>query len=276
MSSARTPCLAHYGTTLAEAPIPDDELATAPLTGQVAETHRFLDLLGFEPLVTNLYPGLGRQWIRRRGRRGAPGYVEKDSFSSFTAVERPPTADGRPRVGDAIFRLPETDPSETLRRLVGEGVAHPYLGEAGTWFLGPDDQAYELAPVSDDPAENRVISIWTDPADVEHIARRYETLFAFEVLARDLPVGGGRAVAWVLRRGGPGPCTIRLLVPSDGSAPAPRWTDDIFREVGYPHFRLGAPSRAAVKEAAPEVFPDTGDVSYVLFEHAYLELVELT
>lgn len=272
---SRTPCLAHYGTTLAEAPIPDDELATAPLTGQVAETHRFLDLLGFEPLVTNLYPGLGRQWIRRRGRRGEPGYVEKDSFSSFTAVHRPPTDDGRPRVGDAVFRLPERDPSRMLARLVDEGLARPYLGVLDEWFLGPDEQAYELAPVSDDPAANRVISIWTDPATVERISGRYAELFGFAVVDRDAAVGDGRARAHVLRREDRGACTIRLLVPADGSAPAPRWTEDIFAEVGYPHFRLGAPSRSAVKAVAPEVFPDTGDVSYVLFEHAYLELVEL-
>ena len=52
-------------------------------------------------------------------------------------------------------------------------------------------------------------------------------------------------------------------------------TDDIFAQQGYPHFRLGAPDKSAALAAGEIVFPDTGDVSYLLIEGAYLELVEL-
>ena len=49
-----TPCLAHYGVTIAEAAVPDDELATAPPGGDAAAGLEFLTHLGFEPLHTNL------------------------------------------------------------------------------------------------------------------------------------------------------------------------------------------------------------------------------
>ena len=48
----------------------------------------------------------------------------------------------------------------------------------------------------------------------------------------------------------------------------------MFAQVGYPHFRLGTKDRKKVKARGKEVFADTGDVSFVLIEGAYLEVVE--
>jgi hypothetical protein len=264
-----TPCLAHYGTTLVEPPIADVDLATAPLTGQVADAHRLMDALGFSLLVRNLYPGLGRQWIFSRGRRGEPDYVEKDQFSSFAATARPVGATPW-RVGDTVFRLPETDPAATRAMLIGAGLATAVDGT--DWVRSVDGQTYELAQRSDDAAVNRTISVWTDPTRLDDIVTDLVDLFALYVQSQcDLDVA--RAV--VLTRVGPGPVTLRLLTPRDGGRLEPRWTDDIFVEQGYSHLRLGAPDRAAVKARFSEVFPDTGDVSYVLAHHMYLELVEL-
>jgi hypothetical protein len=275
-----TPCLAHYGTTLAEPTITNDELATAPLTGQVADAHRLMDALGFRLLMRNLYPGLGRQWIFARGERGEAGYVEKDQFSSFTARPRPTGGDQR-HVGDAIFRLPERDPSATRTMLLAEGLATAMPGDPG-WVRAVDGQVYELAPLTGNQMDDRVVSVWTDPDDIDAIATDLVQWFGFAPPTRASV--SDVATAAVLRRGGGGAATIRLLTPADGSSPMPRWRpnppevpagQDIFGEQGYSHLRLGAPDRAAVKARFPEVFPDTGDVSYVLVHHLYLELVEL-
>ena len=69
--------------------------------------------------------------------------------------------------------------------------------------------------------------------------------------------------------------TIGLLTPLAGGAIAPRWRDDIFQEVGYSHFRLGSPNKAAVLAKNREAYPPTGDVAYVMFNEAYLELVQV-
>jgi hypothetical protein len=69
--------------------------------------------------------------------------------------------------------------------------------------------------------------------------------------------------------------TIGLLTPLGGAPLAPRWRDDIFQELGYSHFRLGSPDKAAVIAQNPEAYPATGDVSYVLFRESYLELVQV-
>jgi hypothetical protein len=268
-----------------EAAIPPGEMRNAPLAGQVLRTQRFLELLGFRPKITNLYPGLGRQWITCRGELGDPDYVEKDSFSSFAARELPTEADGRPRSGDIVFRLPEPDPIATLHRLRAEDLVSPYLDSPGSFVVGPDLAIYELARATADHAENRTISIWTSHADVAQVAADYETWFACTTLAKDAPVEGlPCARATVLRRDGEGAVTIRLLTLADGRDVAPRIvgpdadTDpgrDIFTQAGYGHFRLGARDRDAVRAVSRKVFDDTGDVAYALFHHAYLELVEL-
>ena len=273
--ATRTPCLAHYGATLAETPIPDAELHSTRPVGDAAAALEFLAFLGFEPLVENRYPNLGRQWILGRGDRSDPTYLERDVFTSFTAGAVAAAGGDQPAVGDTIVRLPLADPAATVAELADRGSVTPY-GPETAWFRGPDGMVYEPAAADPDPGVNRMISIWTDPADVDRISADYQTLFAMEEVAVDEPVGTATR-ATILRRHGHGPITLRLLTPAPGSGRtvAPRASDDIFAQVGYAHFRLGAPDREAVRAAGTEVFPDTGDVSYVLFHHAYLEVVEL-
>ena len=55
---------------------------------------------------------------------------------------------------------------------------------------------------------------------------------------------------------------------------AERWTDDIFKEAGYSHFRLGALDKPVTEAATRQAFPAGGDVSFVYFEDSYLELVQ--
>ena len=273
-----TPCLAHYGVTVAEPPVPDDELSTAAPGGAAGDGLAFLRWLGFEPLHTNLYAGVGRQWILRRGERGDAGYLERDLFTSFRAgvpwggLER--AGGPTPRVGDSVFRLPVTDPAATLAGLRERGWAAPYLGVDGPLFVGPDAAVYELAPITGDDAVDRTISLWTDPATLDRAVASWHDLFGLELAAKG-EAFHGVAEATVLRRVGDGAVTLQLLTPLAGAALAPRITDDIFAQEGYPHFRLGAPDKPRALAAGEVVFPDTGDVSYVLVEGAYLELVAL-
>ena len=65
------------------------------------------------------------------------------------------------------------------------------------------------------------------------------------------------------------------LLHRPSEALAPRWSNDIFKEAGYAHFRLGAPDKAVAQAAAKEAFPAAGDVSFVYFEDSYLELVQI-
>jgi hypothetical protein len=265
-----TACLAHYGTTLVEEPIADDALADAPLTGQVAEAHRLMGALGFTLLSRNLYPRLGRQWIFSRGDRSDADYVEKDQFSSFAARSRP-LGTSRWHIGDTVFRLPEVDTEASRAKLIDAGLATTIDGT--DWLRAADGQVYELAERSSDAAVNRTISVWTDPAEIDAVVADLCDLFALSVqLAGEV---NDLADAVVLTRSGVGPVTIRLMTPRHGIQLAPRWSNDIFVEQGYSHLRLGAPDRVAVKARFAEVFPDTGDVSYVLVHHLYLELVEL-
>jgi hypothetical protein len=269
-----TPCLAHYGATVAEPLVPDDELALRPPGGRAAEGIAFLRHLGFELIVENLYPHVGRQWIFRRGTVGSPGYVERDLFTSFRAGEIAPAGIDPPRVGDTVFRLPVSDPDAVFDDLVHHGWAGAYLAGTGPVFMGPDAAVYELATVTGDPVLDRVVSLWTDPVHLDRSIGTWTTVFGFEV------VGSGRdfhgvAVATELRRAGQGAMTLQLLTPLDGAGLADRVTDDIFLQEGYPHFRLGAPDKSVALTAGHTVFPDTGDVSYVLVEGAYLELVQL-
>ena len=274
MSDERTPCLAHYGVTVAEPAVADDELQSAAPGGKAADGLAFLQFLGFEPLYTNLYAGIGRQWILRRGERGDDGYVERDLFTSFRAGTVEAAGISPARVGDAVFRLTVTDPAATLEELTERGWAEPYLGVLGPLFRGPDEAVYELAPISGDEAADRTVSLWTDPSTIDDAIATWSHVFGFEVVDKDADFHGvARAV--VLRRDGDGAITLQLLVPADGGPLAERVTDDIFAQAGYPHFRLGASDKPAALAVGETVFPDTGDVSYVLVEGAYLELVEL-
>lgn len=268
-----TPCLAHYGVTVAEPPVADDALATAPPGGGAADGLAFLRHLGFEPLHENLYAGIGRQWILRRGQRGDAGYLERDLFTSFRAGGVARAGGPTPAVGDIVFRLPVADVAATMAGLRERGWARPYLG-ADALFVAPDAAVYELAPITGDDATDRTISLWTDPSTVERAAATWHDLFGLELVAKGEPFHGV-AEATVLRRTGAGAVTLQLLTPVGGLPLAPRVTDDIFAQEGYPHFRLGAPDKARALAAGEVVFPDTGDVSYVLIEGAYLELVSL-
>ncbi len=278
MSDERTPCLAHYGVTVAEPPVADDDLRSAPPGGNAADGLEFLRFLGFEPLHTNLYAGIGRQWILRRGRPGEPGYVERDLFTSFRAGDVEPAGISPARAGDAVFRLTVDDPQATLAELTARGWATPYppgpTPTTGPLFRGPDEAVYELAPISGDEAADRTVSLWTDPDGVDDAVATWCHVFGFEVVDKAADFHG-IADAVVLRRTGRAPITLQLLTPRDGAALEPRVTDDIFAQAGYPHFRLGAPDKPAALAVGETVFPDTGDVSYVLVQGAYLELVEL-
>ena len=53
-----------------------------------------------------------------------------------------------------------------------------------------------------------------------------------------------------------------------------RWTDDIFKEAGYSHFRLGALNKQGTETETRQAFPAAGDVAFVYFEDSYLELVQ--
>jgi hypothetical protein len=267
-----TPCLAHYGVTVSEPAVADAELGSAAPGGDAAAGLAFLRSLGFEPLHTNLYPGVGRQWILRRGHVGDAGYLERDLFTSFRAdAER--AGDDVPRAGDAIFRLPVADPAATLADLRRRGWATTYLG-SDALFRGPDAALYELAPITGDQADDRTVSLWTDSDVLDEAVGSWTALFGFV----DQGAAGFHdvATARVLRRAGDGAITLNLLTPAGGGALAPRITDDIFAQQGYPHFRLGTPDKAAALAAGEVVFPDTGDVSYLLINGAYVELVQLT
>ncbi len=271
MTDTRTPCLAHYGVTVAEPHVPDDQLATAAPGGMAADGLAFLRYLGFEPLYENLYANVGRQWILRRGQRGDAGYMERDLFTSFRAGEVARAGGATPAVGDIVFRLPVADVDATKHGLRERGWAQPYLG-AEALFVAPDAAVYELAPITGDDAVDRTISLWTDPATVDRAVATWHDLFGLELVAKGESFHGV-ADATVLRRVGDGALTLQLLTPVRGAPLAPRVTDDIFAQEGYPHFRLGSSDKARALAAGEVVFPDTGDVSYVLIEGAYLELV---
>ncbi|KAI9006315.1 hypothetical protein DFJ74DRAFT_690267 [Hyaloraphidium curvatum] len=268
-----TPCLAHYGATITEPRVPDDQLGTAPPAGAAAASLAFLAALGFEVRDTNLYPGLGRQWILRRGRPGQRGYLERDVFSSFGADPkiRPAGQTGAPAAGDAVFRLPVDDPEGTMRMLREKGWAEPYMN-CDKLFRGPDGMVYEIAPLTGNALTDRTVSIWTDPSALDANADAWQSLFGFRTVSTGSSFYG-IAHAHILRRNEPTPVTLQLLTPAKGEL-LPRASEDIFAQCGYPHFRLGARSKALVKKRGKEVFPDTADVSYVLVGGAYLEVVE--
>jgi len=255
-----TPPIAHFGTTIA--------------SREALEcTDRFLELFGMERLFTNDYgEAMGLQWIYRRGGQSDVDYLEKDSFFSPSSSLAPPL--DAPRVAETVFRLPHREPDAVWAAWCREGLVEAIRGDGPTrLFVGPDAQTYELTATSDDPVENHRIWVWTDPAELEGIEADFSA--CFDLVAKERAVdfhGLGEAV--VLVRGEPA-VSIGLVTPFAGAAIAPRWTDDVFAQVGYSHFRLGAPDRSVVARVGREAYPDTGDVSYVHFHHTYLELVEV-
>jgi hypothetical protein len=283
-----TPAIPHFGTTLyEEAPDPDitpEQQAAIPFTGQLARTDRFLTVLGMECYIRNMYgPNVGRQFIYRRGKLGDLDYFEKDSFTSYSAAEAPPS--DRPRVGDVIFRVVHRDVREVYRQLLAEELVRPvgpegeearFLAgeERGILVIGPDEQRYELAEVGDTFIENHAIFIWTDPARLVDTVRSYAVEMDLVDRVREKLDFHGLGEVTLLTRIA-NPITIGLLTPYPGETIAPRWTDDIFAQVGYSHFRLGSPRKDFVRAHHREVFPETGDVAYVMFNEAYLELIDL-
>jgi hypothetical protein len=283
-----TPAIPHFGTTLYEvAPDPSitpAEQAEIPFEGQLLRTHRWLELLGMELYIRNMYgPNVGRQYIYRRGRLGDLDYFEKDSFTSYSARFAPPAP--RPRIGDTIFRVVHYQCRDVYRQALREDLIRPIgpdgeeqrflSGEAPAILIkGPDDQAYELCEVSNRLVDNHAIFIWIDPAKYADVVRGYAV--EFDIVDR---VGAkqdfhGIGEVTLLTRI-ENPVTIGILTPYAGETVLPRWTDDVFAQVGYSHFRLGSPRKAYVRAHHREMFPDTGDVSYVMFHDAYLELIDL-
>lgn len=276
-----TPSIAHYGTTLIERPGPDDvPQAEHPMTGDLEKTDRFLKLLGLEILITNMYPGIGRQYIYARGRHGDADYVEKDTFTSYVAVERP--ASDKPRVGDTIFRITHADSIALYKQFCAEGLVTCLStksqeltfqsGDANCiLIMGPDKQRYELCATKDTVADNHVVYVWTDPSELEEAKADFTKEFAMQL--EGIEDFHGLGTAHLLRREDPG-IIIGLLVPETADGILPRWTDDIFKEAGYSHFRLGSPNKAHTLTKTREAFPPGGDVDFVYYRDSYLELVQ--
>ena len=274
-----TPAIAHFGTTIIEAaPADDCDQRDVPITGELADMLQFLSVLGFEPQMDNMYPGMGRQYIWSRGQPEDVDYLEQDNFTSYAATDRPAT-DG-PRVGDTIFRLPHKDPRGAFELLNRQQLVEVVQPEAlAGWQAGatdyllvraPNRQLYELGPSQPATAENHVIYVWTADDDLIQTAHAYQQHFGLEDAGDQAFHGLGRAR--LLRRAQPG-VTIGLLY--DSATPlAERWTDDIFVEAGYSHFRIGALDKAATQAAVREAFPGASDVAFVYFADSYLELVQ--
>lgn len=277
-----SPAIAHYGTTIIETPAPAGvDQRVIPHTGALAGTLRLLELYGFEPLIENMYDGVGRQYIRRRGNISDPDYIEFDAFTSYRAVQRPATATAR--VGDTIFRLTHRHPTEVYRQAAAEGLLSPanrsanaeaFLHGESLWLLvrGPNGQQFELGPTQSTRRDNNVVHIWTASAALDQTAREFCTQFGM-LEAESVPFHDIGCVKY-LRRERPG-MTIGLLTALPGEQVAPRWSDDIFLEAGYSHYRMGSPDKQKTLAASREAFPDGGDVSFVYFRDSYLELVQV-
>ena len=274
--------IAHFGTTLCEAfPAENVDQATVPIEGELARTLRFLSILGLEPNVRNLYPGVGRQYIWSRGVPAEPDYLEVDTFTSYRAIERPPCAG--PRIGDTVFRVTHANPQQVYAAWAAEGLAEAVADqravqqfEAGhapsVLVRGPQRQLFELGATTLDRAANHAVYIWTNPARLHDVATAYQREFDL-VSAGDM-LFHGIANARLLRRARPG-ITIGLLTPLEGQTVHPRWSEDIFLEAGYSHFRLASFDKKRTRALTREACPDGGDVSFVYFEDSYLELVQV-
>jgi hypothetical protein len=277
-----TPTIAHYGTTLMEAMPPQGTAyADHPKQGDLANTLEFLEMFGFKPLIENMYEGLGRQYIWSRGNQDDADYIEKDTFTSFTSVERPAT--DMPRIGDTFFRMTHADPVGIYSTLKDKGLAE-HIGNpdqeaaflAGETdrviYLGPDGQRYELCATLATSAANHTVYICTDPAELDATQADFESEFGLAQAGTEDFYG--YATAHLLRREDPG-ITIALITPTGDTALEPRWTDDIFKEAGYSHYRMGSPDMAHTESVTRQAFPKGGDVAFVYFRESYLELVQL-
>lgn len=277
-----SPSIAHYGTTLIEAEPPKGmALHEAPKSGDLAKALRFYEILQFEPLIENMYDGIGRQYILGRGKPTDVDYVEVDNFTSFRAVNRPvPNA---PHVGDTYFRLTHDDPHEIYKTLksedlltsmvTGEQEAAFLAGtQAWTLFRSAQGQVFEFGATQATRAANHGVYVWTDPTKVGDIAADFCAEFGLE--NQGTVDFHGQADARCLQRAAPG-ITINLLTPKPGNSVKPRWSTDIFLEAGYSHFRLGSPDKAHTRTRSTEAFPDGGDVSFVYYHDSYLELVQI-
>ena len=277
-----SPAIAHYGTTIIETPAPAGvDQRSIPHTGALAGTLRLLELYGFEPLIENMYDGVGRQYIRRRGQITDPDYIEFDAFTSYRAVERPST--DTPRIGDTIFRLTHQRPVDLYRQAAALGLLNPanrsadanaFLHGDSPWLLarGPNGQLFELGATQATRRDNNVVYVWTASDVLEQTASDFCTQFGMEDAGADLFHDVGRVMR--LQRQRPG-MTIGLLTPLSGEQVAPRWSDDIFVEAGYSHYRMGSPDKRRTLAASRQAFPDGGDVSFVYFRDSYLELVQV-
>jgi hypothetical protein len=277
-----SPSIAHFGTTVMEPPPPPGvSQQEAPQQGPLGRTLEFFRLMGLRPLLENMYEGIGRQYIWSRGGPQDADYLEIDTFTSYRAVPRPESA--QPRIGDTVFRLTHPEPRELFAAWTAQGLATTMLpqdrvaafqaGESD-WLLlrGPQGQLFELGPTQRARADNHVVYIWSDPRQAAQTAANYCREFSLE------PAGEvefhGQAKAMRLRRERPG-VTVCLLTPLSGGHVAARWSEDIFVEAGYSHFRLGSFDKSRTRRASREAFPDGGDVSFVYFEDSYLELVQV-
>ncbi len=275
-----TPAIAHFGTTIIEAAPPAGVAqADVPLDGVLGDTLDFLKVLGFEPGIMNLYEGIGRQFIWRRGEPTDVEYVEQDNFTSYVAEARPATAG--PRVGDTIFRLTHADPLRALdtlqeRNLVTldqpEKLSSFRDGEQA-WLLltAPNGQRYEFGRTQKSRADNHCVYIWT--ASDRLAAVRQSFVEHFDLSPTNTTDFHGLAKVARLTRAHPG-VTIGLLHEPTTGTLAPRWTEDIFKEAGYAHYRMAAANKAQTCAYARQAFADAGDVSFVHFEDSYLELIQ--
>jgi hypothetical protein len=205
-------------------------------------------------------------------------YLEKDNFTSYRAEQRPPSPG--PREGDTIFRLPHRDPVDVYRRWraaglgtpLSEGAESDFLAGARSWLLlrGPDDQLYELGPTQASVCDNHRIYVWTADERVDEVAAAYEHHFGLLGRATEEFHDLGRVR--LLVRDEPG-VSLGLLFGAEAGV-QPRWTDDIFVEAGYSHFRLGALNMPVTQQGSREAFPAAGDVGFIYFQDSYLELVQ--
>jgi hypothetical protein len=271
--------IAHFGTTLIEAmPEEGTDQAAIAKTGDLARTDEFLTILGAEVYLTNMYPGMGRQYIYKRGDFDDPDYFEKDTFTSYTAETLPATP--TPRIGETIFRLPHRDARNVANQLMQAKLIEPISSceqfiAAETdrlFFVGPDQQQYELCESTDQRHENHRIYIWTDSKDLDAHIEGYSAHFDIKFDRTEDFYDTG--TAHLLVRENPG-ITVALLTHNNGDL-SPKHSFDIFRDAGYSHFRLGAHDKTQVIQNSTEAFPDGGGpVAFVHFQNSYLELVQI-
>ncbi len=189
----RTPSIAHYGITIIEqAPPAGVDQRSVPITGTLERNLAFLRVLGFEPHIENFYPGIGRQYIWRRGREGDADYIEQDNFTSYTAAPRPPTPG--PCQGDTVFRLTHADPVATLRTLRADGLVQVDAAAADAfergehaWLLlaAPSGQQYEFGATTATAADNHRVCVWTADTDVDRICTQYRRHFGLTHVGSD-------------------------------------------------------------------------------------------